>query len=92
MIKAAKQTGIVGKQGKIEIQTPEIPEGTEVEIIVLVPDSERDTTEYLLSTTANRRELLEAIERVDSRDNLVTISPEEWHEKYCLRSKSLPTI
>ena len=35
MIKAAKQTGIVGKQEKIEIQTPELPEGTEVEIIVL---------------------------------------------------------
>ncbi len=88
MIKAVRQKGIVGKQGKIEFQTPELSEGTEVEIIVLVPDSvldsEGDTTEYLLSTTANRRELLEAIERVDDRDNLVTISSEEWHEKYCL--------
>ena len=84
MIKAVKQKGIVGKQGKIEVQTPELSEGTEVEVIVLVPDSEEDTTEYLLSTTGNRRELLEAIERVNNRDNLVTISSEEWHEKYCL--------
>lgn len=83
MIKAAKQKGIVGKQGKIEIQTPELPEGTEVEIIVLVSAPEVDTTEYLLSTDANRRELLEAIERVNNQDSLVIITPEEWHEKYC---------
>jgi antitoxin YefM len=84
MIKAAKQKGIVGKQGKIEIRTPELPEGTEVEIIVLVPSSEEDATEYLLSTDANRRELLEAIERVNNQDNIVIMSSEEWHEKYCL--------
>jgi antitoxin YefM len=67
MIKAVKQKGIVGKKGKIEIQTPELSEGTEVEIIILVPSFETDTTTYLLSTEANRRELSEAMERVEKK-------------------------
>lgn len=84
MIKAAKYSGEVGKAGKIEINTPELPEGTKVEIIILVEDSESDTTEYLLSTDANLQELFAAIERVEKDENLVIISSEDWHEKYCL--------
>ena len=82
MIKAVKQKGIVGKQGKIEVQSSELLEGTEVEIIILIPSSQTDTTEYLLSTEANRQELLSAMERVEKQENLVSISSEEWHEKY----------
>ncbi|ACB51055.1 hypothetical protein cce_1705 [Crocosphaera subtropica ATCC 51142] len=84
MIKAIKQKGIVNKDGKIEVQSPELQEGTEVEVIILVTSSETDTTEYLLSTEANKRELLEAIERVEKQEELITIKPEEWHEKYSI--------
>jgi len=84
MLTGIKQHGIVGKDGKIEIQTSDIPEGTAVEIIVLVEQAEQDTTEYLLSTEANRYQLLEAIARAEIPDHLVVIAPEEWHKKYCI--------
>ncbi len=84
MIKAIKQKLIVNQEGKTEVYSPELPEGTKVEIIILVNSPETDTTEYLLSTKANEKELLEAIERVEKRDGLITITPEEWHEKYSI--------
>lgn len=84
MIKAFKQKAIVNEQGKIESQTLNIPEGTEVEIIILVPNIEADTTEYLLSTEANKKELLEAQERVNKRENLIVFTANEWHEKYSI--------
>ena len=84
MIKAVKQSAIVGKDGKIEINAPELAEGTEVDIIILVNSHNEDPTDYLLSTQANKQELFEAIKRVEKRDNLVVISPDEWHEKYSL--------
>ncbi|MGK7940215.1 MAG: hypothetical protein AB4062_08725 [Crocosphaera sp.] len=84
MIKAIKQKAIVNKQGKIEIHSPELQERSEVEIIILVSSPETDTTEYLLSTKANEKELLEAIERVEKREEMITITPEEWHEKYSI--------
>ncbi len=84
MIKAVKQKGIIGKTGKLEIQTEDIPEGTEVEVIILVDSSETDATEYLLSTEANKRKLLEAIDRVENNEDLVIINSEEWHEKYSI--------
>lgn len=84
MIRAVKQKGIVGKQGKIELDFTGLDEGTEVEVIILAPSSEIETTEYLFSTEANKKELLEAIERVEKQDNLITITPDEWHEKYTI--------
>lgn len=84
MIKAIKQKGIVNKDGKIELQSPELQEGTEVEVIILVTSSEADTTEYLLSTEANKRDLLEAIERVEKKEGLINITSEEWNEKYSI--------
>ena len=77
MLTGIKQQAIVGKDGKIEIQTSDIPEGTAVEIIVLVEQAEQDTTEYLLSTEANRHQLLEAIARAEIPDNLVVIALEK---------------
>ena len=55
MIRAIKQKGIVGKGGKIEIHSTELEEGTDVDIIILISDTEPDTTKYLLSTEANER-------------------------------------
>ena len=81
-MKAVKTKAIVNKQGIIELSDMDIPEGTEVEIIVLVSNSKTDTTEYLLSTEANKTELLEAIERVKNQGDMVVITAQEWHEKY----------
>ncbi len=86
MIRAIKQKGIVGKGGKIEIHSTELEEGTDVDIIILISDTEPDTTEYLLSTEANERELSEAINRTENKENLVTITAKEWHEKYSILS------
>ena len=96
MLSGIKQQGVVGKDGKIEIQTPELAEGTLVEVIVLteqVPDDasltdaiSQDTTAYLLSTEANRRQLAVSIEQAKNRKNLVTFTPEEWDEEYNVHS------
>ena len=88
MIRAIKQKGIVGREGKIELYSLELEEGTSVDIIILVSDTESDTTEYLLSTEANQRELSKAIERIENKENLVTITAKEWHEKYSILSES----
>jgi antitoxin YefM len=82
MINGIKQRSIVGKDGRIEIASSELPEGTTVEIIVLVEPPEPDETEYLLADPLNRQRLLEAIESAKNPENLVVISAEEWHEKY----------
>jgi antitoxin YefM len=79
MVTAIKQMGTVGKDGKIELYTPELLEGTQVEIILLV--NSQDETEYLLSTSANRKILLDAVSNIEKGESLVTISAEEWHKK-----------
>jgi len=84
MITGIRQKTVVGEGGKIEIVSPELPTGTVVEVIVFVEPVEQDTTEYLLSTEANRKHLLEALENVEKRENLVVITPEEWNAKYRL--------
>jgi len=91
-----KQQVVVGKDGKIEIQTSELAEGTVVEVIVLIeqegvethisPSAPQDETAYLLSTEANRSGLMTAIQNIEARTHLVSFTPEEWHEEYNLRS------
>ena len=83
MLNGIKQRVIVGKDGKIEIETSELAEGTVVEVIVLV---EQDATEYLLSTEANRRHLMSAMQNVETNTNLVSFTPSEWNEEYNIRS------
>jgi antitoxin YefM len=84
MINGIKQWSVVGKNGKIEIPSSELPEGTSVEVIVLVGSSELDETEYLLSSESNRQQLMRAIEQSQDPANWVVVSVEEWHEKYCV--------
>ena len=48
--------------------------------ISLSVEEDMDETEYLLSTEANRKHLMEAIENVE-KGNLVKISGEDW-KKY----------
>ncbi len=80
MVTAIKQVGTVGRNGKIELYTPELMEGTKVEVILLV--EAQDETEYLLSNAANAKRLLEAIANVEKGERLVAFSAEKWHEKY----------
>jgi antitoxin YefM len=65
MITGVRQKTVVGEGGKIELSSPELPPGTLVEVIVLVEPEEQDTTEYLLSTEANREHLLQALRDLD---------------------------
>jgi len=80
MVTAIKQMATVGKDGKIELYTPELIEGTKVEVILLV--DHQDETEYLLSNAANAKRLLEAIANIEKGEGLVTFSIEEWDQKY----------
>ncbi len=74
MITGIKQKAIVGHNGKIEIPTSELPEGAIVEILIFM-DSPDDST-------AIHPKLLEAIDRVEARQDLVTFTPEEWNAQY----------
>jgi antitoxin YefM len=96
VLSGIKQQVVVGKDGKIEIQTSKLAEGTVVEVIVLVEQDivdtnatqsiQQDETEYLLSTEANRCHLKSAIQNVETKTNLVSFTPEEWNAEYNIRS------
>ena len=64
MITEIREKTVVRHGGKIEISSPELIEGTEVEVVALV-ESEMDETEYLLSTQANREILLKSIREAE---------------------------
>ncbi|MEH2000724.1 MAG: hypothetical protein V7L00_18590 [Nostoc sp.] len=83
MLSGIKQKAIVGKDGKIELFATELPEGTVVEVIVLVeaPDEEDETT-YLLKSETNKKYLLKALENV-KEGNLIYVDLDEY-EKSCL--------
>jgi antitoxin YefM len=82
MISGIKQQSTVGKNGKIEISSTDLPEGTIVEVIVLVESPTIDETDYLLSTPANKDHLLKSLESIKNPNNLIVITPDEWNEKY----------
>lgn len=82
MISGIKQQSTVGKNGKIEIPSTDLPEGTIVEVIVLVESPTIDETDYLLSTPANKDRLLQSLENINNPENLIVITPDEWNEKY----------
>ncbi|MEA5533624.1 hypothetical protein [Crocosphaera sp. XPORK-15E] len=66
------------KNGKLDLPPLDLPEGTIVEAILLVnekPESEVDETEYLLSTEANRRNLMEALEELKEPQKYIYIDP-----------------
>ena len=96
MLNGIKQRGVVSKDGKIEIQIPELPEGTIVEVIVLVEKEiiesdcssqiPQDTTEYLLSNESNRRHLMTGIENIENNTNLVSFTQEKWDEEHNIHS------
>ncbi len=62
MITGIREKTIVKENGTIEISASDLPIGTEVEVLVWVDEEEEmDTTEYLLSSKANREHLERAM-------------------------------
>ena len=79
MLSGIKQKAVVN-QGKVELSVPELPEGTVVEIIVLVdPTIEEDETAYLLKSEANKKHLVQAMENV-KQGNLIYIDLDEYEK------------
>jgi antitoxin YefM len=80
MLSGIKQKAIVGKDGKIELSTTELAEGTVVEVIVLVEqETEEDETTYLLKSEANKKHLLQALENVN-KGNLIYVDLDEYEK------------
>jgi len=77
IISGIRQKVVVGTEGRIEILTANLPQGTVVEVIVLVEPVELDTTEYLLSTQANRQHLLQALEDLQDRSRYIYVNVDE---------------
>jgi len=67
MLRGIRQQTVVREGGKIEIISPELRIGINVEVFVWIEPAEQDTTEYLLSTDANREHLLQALKDWDDR-------------------------
>ncbi len=83
MISGIKQKAIVGKDGKIELATTDLAEGTVVEVIVLVENQlENDETAYLMKSATNKQHLLKAIENVE-KGNLIYVDLDEY-QKSCI--------
>ncbi len=77
MLTGIRQKTVVGEGGKIEFLSPELPSGMLVEVIVLVEPEEQDTTEYLLSTEANRHHLLQALQDLNDPSCYIYTNPAE---------------
>ena len=77
MIIGIRQKTVVGEGGKIELLSSELSSGTLVEVIVLVEPEEQDTTEYLLSTEANRAHLHQALHDLHDPSSYIYADPAE---------------
>lgn len=77
-----KQKAIVGKNGKIELTETELAEGSVVEVIILVESSpEKDETDYLLSSPANKKQLLEALENA-KQGRIISVDLDEYEKSF----------
>ncbi|OQW90609.1 MAG: hypothetical protein BWK78_06615 [Thiotrichaceae bacterium IS1] len=78
MINAIRQKMLVKTGGKLEISSPDLPDGAMVEVIIfLLPEDEQDTTDYLLSTEANRQHLMEALADLEKSSTYVYLNSED---------------
>ena len=75
MITGIREKTVVKENGMVEISAIDLPIGTQVEVIVLVED-EQDTTEYLLSTEANRKYLEQALEELKHPEKFIQVDIE----------------
>lgn len=78
MITGIREKTVVKENGMVEIFAADLPVGTEVEVIVLIEDAEeQDTTEYLLSTEANRRHLEESLRELEHPENFIYVDTKD---------------
>ena len=77
MIGSIRQKTIVHEGGRVEIRSPELPIGARVEVIVLVEPEDADTTEYLLSSEANRQHLRQALKDADDPANYAVVATDD---------------
>ncbi len=75
MITGIREKTFVKENGMVEVSAIDLPIGTQVEVIVLVED-EQDTTEYLLSTEANRKYLEQALEDLKHPEKFIQVDIE----------------
>lgn len=73
MITGIREKTVVKENGTVEIFAPDLPVGTQVEVIVLVEEDEQDTTEYLLSTEANRQHLMKSLRELEHPENFIYV-------------------
>ncbi|HLA95815.1 MAG TPA: hypothetical protein VK612_08845 [Pyrinomonadaceae bacterium] len=71
MITAIREHTVI-LNGAIQLPEMDYPDGTEVEVIVLVGD-EIDATDYLLSTEANRKYMEEALEELKHPEKFIQV-------------------
>lgn len=79
MLTGIRERAVVNENGMVEISAPDLPVGTEVEVIVWV-EEEMDTTEYLLSTKANREHLERAMEDLKHPERYIYINLEDYEK------------
>jgi antitoxin YefM len=86
MLNGIKQKAVVGKNGRVELPTTELQEGTVVEVIILVEQVKpvkqivcEDETTYLLSSEANKNRLLNAIGNVE-KGNITYVDVDEYEK------------
>ncbi len=77
MIGSIRQRTIVREGGRVEVRSPDLPIGAKVEVIVLVEPEEPDTTEYLLSTEANRQHLMQALKDAEDPANYTVVAADD---------------
>ena len=82
MITGIREKTIVNENGKVEISAPDLPIGTKVEVIVLVEEAEMDTTEYLLSSEANRKHLEKSLEDLKHPERLIEVDIDELEKTW----------
>ena len=83
MIGTIRERAIVKNGGRIEISSPELIDGSVVEVWVLVSDDveEMDATDYLLSTDANRKRMEEALEELKRPEEFIPLDMAEYEKR-----------
>jgi len=83
MIGTIRERTVVKNGGRIEISSPELVDGSEVEVWVLVSDGveEMDATDYLLSTEANRQRMEEALEELKHPESFIPLDMAEYEKR-----------
>ena len=82
MINTIRERVTVKKGGKLEISSPELVDGREVEVLILLEtDDTMDETEYLLSTDENRKRMYESLEELKHPEKFLPLNIEEYEKR-----------